>query len=109
MQKGDDSSDSPEYKASSRENLEWLAMNLRKTGVEVGVYDDGLVIRGKEELDGGEFDAANNPLTALTLFIVSLLGRGNSSIIGSEIMESTFPQISEKIKSIVQKGNHESQ
>ncbi|HQB65763.1 MAG TPA: 3-phosphoshikimate 1-carboxyvinyltransferase, partial [Fibrobacteraceae bacterium] len=49
----------PEYKASSRENLEWLAMNLRKTGVEVGVYDDGLVIRGKEELDGGEFDAAN--------------------------------------------------
>lgn len=99
----------PEYKVSCREDLEWLALNLRKTGVEIGVYDDGLVIRGKDELDGGEFDAANNPLTALTLFIVSLLGRGNSSIVGLESMESTFPQISEKIKSIIQKGNHESQ
>lgn len=91
-----------EYKELYKDDLEWLALNLRKTGVDVGVYDEGLVIRGREELDGGDFDSGNNSLLALTFFIISLLGRGHSSIQGLDCIETTFPGISEKIKSILQ-------
>lgn len=96
-----------EYKLPIVDYLELLALNLRKTGVEVGVYENGLVIRGKEELDGGDFDSGGHPSIGLVLFMISLLGKGKSSVEALECVEEAFPGLCDKIESILQKENHE--
>ncbi len=79
--------------------FERLAENLRKTGAEVGVYEEGLVIRGREELDGGTFDCAGDPVVGLMLFVLSLFATGTTTIEGIECVDVTFPGIREKLKS----------
>lgn len=91
-----------ENRAEMRSRCENLAVNLRKTGSEVGVYDEGLVIRGRETvLDGGEFDCKNDPVTGLALYVLSLFGQGITTIAGIECVEAAFPGICDKLKSAV--------
>ncbi len=78
--------------------FELLAVNLRKTGADIGVYEEGLVIRGREECDGGEFDCGNEPAAGLAFFILSLFAKGSSTIQGLECVERTFPGICNKLR-----------
>lgn len=72
--------------------LEVLAVNLRKTGAEIGVYEDGLVIRGKEEPDIAEFDCEGFPTIGLALSILNALTKNHTPIIGIEATDKIFPQ-----------------
>ncbi|MDR1760387.1 MAG: 3-phosphoshikimate 1-carboxyvinyltransferase [Fibrobacter sp.] len=78
--------------------FELLAVNLRKTGADIGVYEEGLVIRGREECDGGEFDCGNYPAAGLAFFILSLFAKGSSTIQGLEYVERAFPGVCNKLK-----------
>jgi 3-phosphoshikimate 1-carboxyvinyltransferase len=79
--------------------FERLAENLRKTGAEIGVYEEGLVIRGKEELDAGTFDCNGDPVLGLMLFVLSLFATGITTVEGIECVEAAFPGVCEKLKS----------
>ncbi len=80
--------------------LEKLAANLRQTGAEIGVYEDGLVIRGKEELDVGEFDCIGFPTVGLALAILAARVKVHVEIQGIEETDKMFPRVRESIAAI---------
>ena len=77
---------------------ETLAENLRKTGAEVGVYDDGLVIRGLETIvNGNDFDGKDYPQMGLALSVLSTALQTTEPVANSTLVESTYPNILEKL------------
>lgn len=75
-----------------------LAENLRKTGVEVGVYDDGLVIRGLENITAvPEFDGGENPQVGLALNVLALALGCDEPVGHTEVVEELFPGILKKL------------
>ncbi len=88
-----------EIRKQMRPLNEVLAENLRKTGAEVGVYDDGLVIRGLETVvNGNDFDGGENPQMGLALSVLSIALQNDDPVGHSEVVEATFPGILEKLK-----------
>jgi len=83
--------------------LERLAENLKQTGADVGVYDEGLVLRGREECDAGEFDCHGDPVLALALIVLARHTSGVSSVVGTECVDAFFPGITD----ILLKGTEE--
>lgn len=77
---------------------EALAENLRKTGVEVGVYDDGLVVRGLENITAvPEFDGGENPQVGLALNVLALALGCEEPVGHTEVVEANFPGILKKL------------
>lgn len=83
-----------------------LAENLRKTGAEVGVYEDGLVIRGLETVvNGSDFDGGECPEIALALSVLSIALENDEPVAHSELVEKRFPGILEKLKQVMNLKN----
>lgn len=90
-----------ELRAEMRAMNEFLAENLRKTGVEVGVYDDGLVIRGLETIvKGNDFDGGKWPSVGLALSVLSLALENDEPVKNYELVEQAYPGILEKLKKV---------
>ena len=85
-----------------RPRCETLARNLKQTGASIGVYDEGLVIRGREELDAGRFDAENDPVLGLMFNVISLFSQGETTIENLGNIDVAFPGIVNKLKEIAQ-------
>ena len=81
---------------------DFLAENLRKTGVEVGVYDDGLVVRGMETIvNGSDFDGGSSPEAGLALTVLSLSLENDEPVANADDVEAKFPGIIEKLKQVL--------
>ncbi len=91
-----------EVREKMRPLNEFLAINLRKTGVEVGVYDDGLVIRGLETIvNGSDFDGGMSPQIGLALSVLSLALQNDEPVENVDKVESEFPGVIEKLKKVL--------
>ncbi len=77
---------------------ESLARNLKQTGASIGVYEEGLVVRGREGLDAGTFDAAEDPVLELVFSVLSLFSQGDSTIENGGSAGEAFPGILEQLK-----------
>lgn len=92
-----------EIRKEMRVMNEALAENLRKTGAEVGVYDDGLVIRGLETIvNGSDFDGGGVPQNALALSVLSVALGNDEAVTDSELVETTYPGILGKLKLLLE-------
>ena len=91
-----------EVRAEMRVANDFLAENLRKTGVEVGVYDDGLVIRGMETIvNGSDFDGGNSPEAGLALSVLSIALENDEPVKNADAVEAMFPGVVEKLKQVL--------
>ena len=79
----------------SIDRLKILTENLRQMNLKVGELNDGLVIEGKKELEGAEFDCGDDPYLSLVFSVAGLLAQGKSSILNSEVMLKYFPKFFE--------------
>ncbi|MCF0221022.1 MAG: 3-phosphoshikimate 1-carboxyvinyltransferase [Fibrobacter sp.] len=98
-----------EIRQKMRPVNERLAENLRKTGAEVGVYDDGLVIRGLETVvNGNDFDGGDSAAMGLALSVLSIALQNKEPVANCEIVEKVYPGILEKLNQassiVVEKG-----
>jgi hypothetical protein len=62
-----------------------LILNLKKTGVDIAIFEDGLVIRGRSEIDGAEFDAAGLPILTCAFYILGKSAKGGSKLINPDL------------------------
>jgi 3-phosphoshikimate 1-carboxyvinyltransferase len=60
--------------------LEWIVDNLKVAGCDIGIFEEGLIVRGSEECDAGTFDAHNDPLLALALLVLAKRCQGDSNL-----------------------------
>ena len=92
-----------ELRAEMRPINEALAENLRKTGAEVGVYDDGLVIRGLETIvNGSDFDGGDVPQNGLALSVLSIALENDEPVANSELVENTYPGVLQKLGQLLE-------
>ncbi len=82
-----------EFKDLYMDSLAEMARNLEIMGVKSGILEDGLVIEGKDEVNGGRFGPFLNPQIALPFYLVSIAGQGQSEFIGFEIIQDRFPAL----------------
>jgi 3-phosphoshikimate 1-carboxyvinyltransferase len=71
--------------------LKHFIATLKQAGVEIGEFEDGLVIRGREEYDGGSYDGLGHPGLAAAYAVLALKSHGASTLKGAEILEYRFP------------------
>ena len=91
-----------EHTELCRQFNEFLAENLRKTGAEVGVYDDGLVIRGLETIvNGSGFDGGKWPEIGLALSVLSVALGNDEPVANADLVEATYPGVLEKLKKVL--------
>ncbi len=81
-----------------RPRCESLAKNLKQTGAQIGVYEEGLVIRGKEELDAGTFDAECDPVLELMFNVLALFSHGETVIENKGCVDKVFPGNTDRLK-----------
>ena len=94
-----------ELRKEMRSTNEALAENLRKTGAEVGVYDDGLVIRGLEtSVNGSDFDGGELPQNGLALSVLSIALENDEPVANSELVEATYPGLLQKLKLLLEQA-----
>ena len=92
-----------EIRKEMRSRNEALAENLRKTGAEVGVYDDGLVIRGLETIvNGSDFDGGDVPENGLALSVLSLALENDEPVANAELVERTYPSVLSNLKQLLE-------
>jgi 3-phosphoshikimate 1-carboxyvinyltransferase len=84
----------------SIDRLKILAENLRKMNLKVGELQDGLVIEGKKELEGAEFDCGDDSYLSLVFSVAGLLAQGKSTISNSEVGSKHFPKFFEVIEEV---------
>ena len=88
----------PEHIALKEHDLlNVLAQNLKRAGVEVGVYEEGLVVRGREEVDANQFDSQEIPSVGLALAVLARAAHGQSAITGIDCVPPIFPDILSKL------------
>lgn len=91
-----------EVRSLFRPISDFFAESLRKTGAEVGVYDDGLVIRGLETVvNGSGFDGGKWPQIGLALSVLSIALGNEETVLQSNIVEHTFPLLIEKLRKVL--------
>lgn len=91
-----------EVRVEMRPISDFFAESLRKTGAEVGVYDDGLVIRGLETVvNGSDFDGGKWPQMGLALSVLSIALGNEETVVHSEVVENAFPGIVEKLRKVL--------
>ena len=72
--------------------LEILYENLKTAGIDSGLYEDGLILRGsKEEISGDIFDCKNIPILALALQVLSKKAKTKEAVKGIECIENIYP------------------
>jgi len=73
--------------------LEAIYENLKVAGIESGLYEDGLILRGKAEIEGDGFDCKNFPILGMALRILNKKAKGKKEIMGIECVENLYPGI----------------
>ncbi|MCL2207733.1 MAG: hypothetical protein FWB90_06535 [Fibromonadales bacterium] len=71
--------------------LSVLYENLKLAGVECGLYEDGLILRGKSEIEGESFDCKNHPIIGLALHILNVKSKSKNTIAGIQCVENIYP------------------
>lgn len=82
-----------EFDVIGIEPLREIAENLEKMGIKCGVMEDGLVIEGKKEINGGNFGPFQNCDIAQAFYLAALAGHGKSDFAEFEIVINNFPSI----------------
>jgi len=67
--------------------------NLKIAGIECGLYEDGLILRGKEEIEADGFDCKNIPILGLALHILNIKAKSRGVVKGIECVENIWPGV----------------
>ncbi len=77
--------------------LKSMILALKSVGVEIGEVEDGLVVRGKSEYDGGVFEAFGHPALGAAYYLLGMKSHGNTVVNGAEGLRSRFPGFIEEL------------
>ena len=86
-----------ELRVKESDRIKAMATELRKFGVELEEYPDGMRIRGKAALKGCEVESYGDHRIAMSLSIAALLAEGTTVIRNPRCVEISFPGFFEEL------------
>ncbi|MDA8213857.1 MAG: 3-phosphoshikimate 1-carboxyvinyltransferase, partial [Nitrospiraceae bacterium] len=73
---------------------------LKKLGVELEEYPDGIAIKGKASLRGNVVESYHDHRIAMSLAIAALVAEGTTTINNASCVDISFPGFFEELKRI---------
>jgi 3-phosphoshikimate 1-carboxyvinyltransferase len=89
-----------ELRAKESDRIKAMAEELKKLGVAVTEYPDGIDITGVAELQGAEVESHGDHRIAMSLSVAGLVSRGRMKIKDASCVDISFPGFYEKLKTL---------
>ncbi|RPI34481.1 MAG: 3-phosphoshikimate 1-carboxyvinyltransferase, partial [Nitrospiraceae bacterium] len=80
-----------ELRVKESDRIKTITAELRKMGVEIEEYPDGLSIRGTEKLLGAEVESHGDHRIAMSMAVAGLVAEGRTLINGASAVDISFP------------------
>jgi len=93
--------DARELRVKESDRLAAIATNLRRMGVKVEEYDDGLRIPGGQQLQGVEIDSFGDHRIAMAFAVAALRARGETTIRNANAAVISYPEFYTTLESLV--------
>ncbi len=84
-------SDAQELRVKETDRIAAVASNLRRMGVKVEEFDDGMEIEGGAKLHGAEIESFGDHRIAMAFAIAGLFAEGQTVINGAECIATSYP------------------
>jgi 3-phosphoshikimate 1-carboxyvinyltransferase len=80
-----------ELRVKESDRIKSMATELRKMGAEIEEFEDGISIRGKSVLKGGDIESYGDHRIAMAMSIAGLIAEGTTTIRGISSVNISFP------------------
>lgn len=84
--------DARELRVKESDRIRAIVDNLRQMGVEVEEFDDGLRIKGKQQLRGAKVDSYGDHRIAMSFAVAGLIAEGSTEITGADAASVSLPE-----------------
>lgn len=84
--------------AGRPDRLRAFTAALKQTGVEIGEIEDGLVIRGRPDYDGGAYDSLGHAGLAAAYAVLAAKSHGASSLKDVAALDDRHPALRERLR-----------
>jgi 3-phosphoshikimate 1-carboxyvinyltransferase len=84
--------DARELRVKESDRIALVAANLRAMGAQVEEFEDGLDVRGGQQLHGAEIDSGGDHRIAMAFAVAALRAKGESRIHGADAAAISFPE-----------------
>lgn len=89
-----------ELRVKETDRIAAMARNLRRMGVPVEEYEDGLAIEGPVRLRGAAVESEDDHRIAMAMAVAGLVAEGETTIQGAECAAVSFPGFWEEIRQL---------
>ncbi len=93
--------DALELRVKETDRIKAMASELRKFGVDVEEFDDGMIISGNNHLEGCECQSFGDHRVAMSLIVAGLRASGRTVVKDTSCIDTSFPGFKDKLFSIV--------
>lgn len=83
--------DAAELRVKESDRIKAMATELKKFGVEVVEFPDGMAIKGKTGLRGCAVDSYGDHRIAMSFSVAALISEGDTTILNSSCVDISFP------------------
>lgn len=83
------------------DRLKTTSKMLRALGAEINETEDGLIIEGKYNLNGGTIDACNDHRIAMASAVAACGCRNDVCVLGAQCVEKSYPKFWEHLEGLV--------
>lgn len=95
--------DARELRVKESDRIASVAKNLRLMGAEVEEFDDGLSIRGGQQLHGASLDSFGDHRIAMAFAVAALRANGETEIQGADAAVISYPEFFEALEGLAQR------
>ena len=92
--------DAAELKVKESNRIDVMVNNLSMMGADITATDDGMIINGGKLLKGSEVDSKFDHRIAMSFAVAGLLAEGETSILGAECVDISYPNFYEDLKKL---------
>lgn len=89
-----------ELRVKESDRIATTAENLRRMGVRVEVFDDGLAVSGQSRFQAAEIDSFGDHRIAMAFAVAALAADGPTTIHGAEAASISFPEFYDTLESL---------
>ena len=93
--------DAGELRVKETDRIATVTANLRRMGVSVTEYPDGMDIEGRSRLRAAEIDSAGDHRIAMAFAVAALASHGDSILHGAEAASVSFPEFFDVLGELV--------
>ena len=84
--------DAHELRVKESDRIRSIVNNLRLMGIEVEEFDDGLRLKGRQQLSGARVESFGDHRIAMAFAVAGLIAEGETEIVGAEAASVSLPE-----------------